>query len=162
MSIEHPVVAFLQNCWFRPGTPDAIIRSYLTDQSYRRKVLAKTMTGHRLLTAFGEDAYRRIWWDNASEFVADHPSGRGDGDPAHVISVLQRTKPIAIMCFGRIAAETVERAQDALKVIAEPDGTLEQRCLGFMPAHYFPHPNARGLTQFQLSEFARQIISRYL
>lgn len=157
MSDEFPVVAFLQNCWFRPGTPDAIIRQYLTDQSYRRKVLAKSMSGRRLLTAFGEDAYRRIWWDNASEHVATHAAGSAEADIAHMRRIVNSIAPKAIITLGLVATDGLS------KIWPRSPGTqMCERYMNGMEWHAFPHPNARGLTQFQLNEFARQIISRYL
>ena len=157
MSDEFPVVAFLQNCWFPKDTPQTIIRAYLTDQSYRRKVLAKSMTGRRLIKSFGSNNYQRIWWDNASEHVASTAPGRVPADVSHVTRVLLQVKPSAILCFGKIAMDGLELAMaewqrnTGNKML--PDGVKH---------HYFPHPNARGLRQSQLDDFARQIISRYL
>ncbi len=145
---EYPVVAFLQNCWFRPGTNPELIRRYLTDQKFRRIILARSMSGRRLLRAFGGPDYRRIWWDNASEYVANTSPGKADASPDHMARVVQQTSPRAIVCFGQVALQGIQ--------------ALQRSWIHELPCHYFPHPNARGLTQFQLDEFARGIKSRYL
>ncbi len=143
---SYRVVAFLQNCWFRPGTSHRMIDLYLTDQSFRRKVLAMSMTGRRLKTAFA-DKFPDIWWDNASQFVADYSSGCNTADPIHMEAVLQQIKPVGIVTFGRIANE-------GMLNIARTQWPIPKW-------HYFPHPNARGLTQAQINEFAAEILSRY-
>jgi hypothetical protein len=145
MSAEYPVVAFLQNCWFKPGTNPETIRRYLSEQKFRRIVLGMSMTGRRLSTAFGEHHYRRIWWDNASEYVASASPGRGDPDPVHMRRVIARIQPAAVLLFGGVALQ-------GFYSIALPEQKF----------HAFPHPNARGLRQSQLNEFAREIITRYL
>ena len=157
MSAEFPVVAFLQNCWFKPGTNPELIRRYLTDQKFRRLILARSMSGGRLLRAFGEDDYRRIWWDNASEYVASTSPGKSAADTEHKKRVLHQVMPRGILCFGSIASV----GMDSLVMRHK-----QETGMNFLPEnvlwHYFPHPNARGLRQSQLDEFAREIKSRYL
>lgn len=156
MSAEFPVVAFLQNCWFRPGTNPELIRQYLTDQKVRRFILARSMTGRRLSTAFGEHYYRRIWWDNASEHVANTSPGKAAADLGHMFRVIEQVKPRAMLAFGTVANEGLQGVYSTLYF---QQLSFEMK---YIPWHYFPHPNARGLTQAQINEFAATIITRYL
>lgn len=160
MSAEYPVVAFLQNCWFRPGTNPETIRLYLSNQKFRRKVLEMSMTGRRLKSAFGEH-YRQIWWDNASEYVAPTSPGKSAADPEHMNRILDLVKPRAVICFGAIANQGMQAVWDLQKIVTPPE--LQFLIDIFRDGHwkYFPHPNARGLLQSQLNEFAAEIISRY-
>lgn len=140
---EYKVVAFLQNCWFRPNTNPEVIRQYLGNQHFRQLILRKSMTGRRLCTAFG-DHYRQIWWDNASEHVASTSPGRGDLDPVHMRRIIDRVQPVAVLLFGGVALQ-------GFYSIVLPEQKF----------HAFPHPNARGITQAQLNAFAAEIIARY-
>lgn len=149
--MKAPVLAFLQNMWFPVGTPETIIGAYLNDQSYRRRVLGNCMSGRRLKKAFGEH-YHTIWWENASQHRATVPSGRGNADPAHMLKVIRSVEPKHILCFGAVAKDGMI--------------TLDDRMLSRIPLElkwsYFPHPNARGLLQIQLDEFAKKIIEKYI
>jgi hypothetical protein len=171
---EYPVVAFLQNCWFRPTTARHIIDSYLTDQKFRRRVLSMSMSGKRLERAFGA-AFRRIWWDNASQGVGVIPSAKFPADPKHMLNVIRQVKPKAVICLGNVAADGyVSIMADAASADyqvplpmdhefskTEPAGYRYAEGWTPLPWHIMKHPNAFGLTQFQLDEFAREIITRY-
>ncbi len=60
------VVAFLQNPWFPPGTRKGVVDRYTLDQDFHKRLLANTMSGRRLLQAFGQEDFKKIWWDNVS------------------------------------------------------------------------------------------------
>lgn len=159
MSAEYPVVAFLQNCWFRPGTNPETIRLYLSDQKFRRKVLEMSMTGKRLKRAFGEH-YRSIWWDNASEYVASTSPGRSEADPYHMARVINQVRPMGMLTFGTVAHRGMLTLRDGPMPITDqsaPTIATDSQ----LAWHYCHHPNARGLLQSQLNEFASNIISRY-
>lgn len=104
------------------------------------------MSGKRLARAFGE-RFPDIWWDNASQYVADHSAGKADADPIHMKAVLDQIRPAGTVTFGTIA-------NDGLLAVARTQWPVPKW-------HYFPHPNARGLTQLQINQFAAEIISRY-
>lgn len=140
-------MAFLQNCWFRPGTDQQLIVRYLTDQNFRRMVLARSMTGRRLLNAFGPIAYRKIWWDNASMFVGRMSAAKADPDINYMLNQLEIVRPRVVLTFGNIAKSGFLRAHSGPYQYAH---------------HHCPHPNTRGITQAQLNEFARKIIAEYL
>lgn len=151
------VVAFLQNCWFPPDTPRVIINRYLTDEKYRRIVLSRSMSGKRLVRAFGP-YYNEIWWDNASVNVADRPQGRFPHNITHMSSVIQAVRPLAIVCLGSVALQGIREINNTL----EGQATYAYNGERCVPYHYCPHPNARGITQAQLNEFAKIIIDKYL
>lgn len=140
------VVAFLQNCWFEPGTPQHIIYKYLQDPTYRRKVLALTMSGKRLTRAFGS-YYDEIHWDNASINVGTAAHMKFDADTEHMMGVIGEHSPVCIIAFGRVAF-------GGLQQIATRYGAKANW-------HYCPHPNARGPTQNDFNNFASEIIVRY-
>jgi hypothetical protein len=162
MSAEYPVVAFLQNCWFKPGTNPETIRRYLAEQKFRRIVLGMSMTGRRLSTAFGEHHYRRIWWDNASEYVANTAPGRGEADSDHIRKILNQIKPSGVIAFGGIATQGLYGAMSLEQEDTEDKLRFLLEIFKEKHVHAFPHPNARGLRQSQLNEFAQEIITRYL
>jgi hypothetical protein len=160
MSTEFPIVAFLQNAWFPDGTNPAIIRQYLTDQKFRRIILSRTMSGKRLVRAF-DYRFSQIWWDNASEYVANTSPGKAEADPLHMERILSKIKPRAVLCFGEIATQGMQ----AVWELQKEDTAAELHFLIdiFREGHWhcFPHPNARGITQYQLNAFAAEVISRY-
>lgn len=141
------VVAFLQNCWFPPGTPAIITNRYLNDPKYRRVVLSRTMSGRRLVRAFGI-YYNEIWWDNASQAIGEFPQSRHPADIRHMSRVIEENAPLTVLAFGRVAADGIMELQHGRGVSLE--------------WHFSPHPNARGITQFQLDNFAKVIIDKYL
>lgn len=108
-------------------------------------MLANTSIGRRLKLAFGEH-YSEIWWDNASGLIAASPQSNHPANPKHMIEVIRAVNPKAIIAFGNVA-------HCGMKLI-DP--------VNYNKWHYFPHPSARGLTQGQLNEFAKLIISNYL
>ncbi len=158
------VLAFLQNMWFPRDTPQATIDMYLTDQKFRRCILAKSMSGKRLVKAFGPH-YRDIWWENASPQRGEHPGAVFPADTDHMWKVIYDVKPDAILGFGSVAAKGLNAmfAVDAMvplfkstdPVIFSKDGLLHH-------THFFPHPNCRGLLQWQLDQFAKGIIDKHL
>lgn len=145
------VVAFLQNPWFKPDTPNHVIRLYREDADYRRRVLALSMSGRRLESAFGP-FFSDIHWDNANPLHGNTPGHVSPPDLLHIERVLRELQPGAVLLFGGNASRGYEF------VLAKCQDLYDLKT----PYHCFPHPNARGLTQFQINEFAEQIINRYL
>lgn len=156
------VLAILQNCWFKPGTNPEIIRRYQEDQKFRRLVLARCMTGRRLSRAFGEH-YQNIWWENASTYVGNQSSSRGEFDPNHIKLVIEKVEPVAILTFGMVAYNGVTFVEDEwnrnLDRIYQGDAPEDEI---FPTIHHSHHPNARGITQAQLNNFAEEVIRKYL
>lgn len=150
------VVAFLQNCWFPPDTPAAITSRYVSDEKYRRIVLARSMTGKRLLRAFGPK-YNEIWWDNASPQIGQSPGARFEANHEHMAEVIVNARPVAIICFGAVALDGLTYINNTL-LGEEVYGYNDRRVV---PHHAAPHPNARGILQSQLNEFADKIIGLY-
>lgn len=144
------VVAFLQNCWFKEGTPSYITNKYLEDSDYRRRILALSTTGRRLSQAFGQH-FRDIHWDNASDKVGNYSAAKFAADPVHMQRVIDSVHPEAIVTFGAIAKEGI-------------DVVVSQWCQCPWPVQFYaaPHPVAFGLTQAQLNEFAEKIIKLHL
>lgn len=147
------IVAFLQNCYFKHETPNYIIDKYLSDPDYRRKLLANSATGKRLVTAFGEK-FKEIHWDNASKYVANYAAGKAPPDVEHMADVLITTQAKVALAFGNVAA-------DGLQIVLGP-ASFKDNCVSRIPWHFFMHPMAFGLTQAQLNEFAQRIISQYM
>lgn len=94
------IVAFLQNPWFKPGTPERTIQRYNEDQRFHRAVLALSPSGKRLKLAFGKGLYDRIVWENASPLPAFSSAEIKHHDLSHMIRVLGREKPALIIAFG--------------------------------------------------------------
>lgn len=134
------IVAFLQNPWFRPGTSQHHIELYRDNQEFHRKVLAMSMSGRRLVRAFG-DLYDKIHWSNTSWRAAERASGRMPTDIAYMSEVISAQNPELILCFGRQAH----------------DACMEMRMMSsrwkipYLSCH---HPNAYGKFQSDLNMFA--------
>jgi hypothetical protein len=135
------IVAFLQNPWFPPGTKKEHVDKYTTDQRFHRRLLANTMSGRRLLEAFGEDTFKEIWWDNVSPDPAWTSAGVTSTVMAHVERVLREQDPDLILVFGLQAKQAVSRSV----------GSIKRKV---MACH---HPNARFKTQEDLNKFALDV-----
>lgn len=145
-------VIFLQNAWFPEGTRASAIKRYASDLAFRRRVLAESATGRRLLAAFGERWYNRIHWDNATPVA-----GIGSSDislPAdldHMSKVISECRPRVIGTMGGTAERGVEALIEQLKI----------RNIDRIKIYNSPHPNARGTTSGQLRDFAISIIENF-
>lgn len=140
--MRHPViVAFMQNPWFPPGTKKEVVDRYLSDQDFHRRLLARTMSGRRLLDAFGPDMFGRIHWDNVAPTAAEEANGKTDVDAEHIERVLNRVKPDLIICFGKLAEWAITNS-------FEGDGKKYLLC---------HHPNARGKTSADMAEFVIRV-----
>jgi len=137
------IVAFLQNCWFPPGTSLYHIRRYLINDDFRRKVLKKGWSGKRLMNAFGEELFDKIIWDNASLEVGATPGHRADADRNHIANVIYNHSPDLILTFGTVA-------RDAVRIVNRTCG--DGACVLSTK-----HPNARGFTNEELSHFVKQV-----
>lgn len=136
------ITAFMQNPWFQPGTPESVILKYRDDQKFHREILAATMSGQRLLKAFGERFFE-IHWDNTNWIPAEESDGVTDPDPVHIMRVVHITRPKLILCIG----------SQASKVMASYSHIPQMHC---------HHPNARGKTQTDLVRFAIEVEKRLL
>ena len=134
------VVAFMQNPWFQSDTDPAIIEMYRTNQEFHRRFLAQSMSGRRLMQAFGP-LYGEIWWDNASPDHVDEASGEQPASARHVEAVILDIRPALILTFGRVAERAVWECTAAIPIMV-------------MDCH---HPNARHKTQDDLNRFADKV-----
>jgi hypothetical protein len=138
---EPKILAFMQNPWFTPGTSKEIIDKYRTDQEFHRRLLARCMSGNRLLTAFGSTMFNRIWWDNVAPTAAIEAAGITDVDPIHVETVITDQKPDLILTFGKLAEQVL-------------DGSIVAHDIDYLCCH---HPNARGKSMIDLAQFAVEV-----
>lgn len=135
---DPTILAFMQNAWFPAGTSKEAIDKYKTDQEFHRRLLARTMSGGRLLSAFGPDMYNRIWWDNVSQAHTEEADGVAPIDMEHVERCIMTVKPDVIIGFGRLAEMAL-------------DSSLFAMDIDYFICH---HPNARHRTAADLSDFA--------
>lgn len=143
------IVAFMQNPWFKPGTSIRHIKLYSESQYFHRAVLANSMSGKRLLQAFGEELYNQIWWDNANPVAATIATGKFEANYDHMIKVLIRQNPRLVIGFGQEANMAITQ----LLVTEKFPGEIES-----LACH---HPNARGKTQQDLDNFA-QVVKNFI
>lgn len=136
------IVAFLQNPWFPDHVAERHKKLYGTDVNFRRRVLARSMSGRRLITAFGYDLYESIWWDNANPECTSHAAGLNKADWDHIARVVAEQKPKLVLTFGNQARDGFTRAQ----LICPTTYEIET-----LHCH---HPNARHKTQADLNNFA--------
>lgn len=135
------ILALMQNPWFPPGTNKEHIDRYRTDQEFHRWLLARTMSGARLLQAFGPAMFAQIHWDNVAPEAAVEAAGVTDKDPDYVERLIHELRPDLIISFGRLAEEVL-------------DGSILAVNIPYMCCH---HPNARGQTQQDLADFAVEV-----
>lgn len=140
---SNEIVAFLQNPWFEEGTLQRLIDAYRADIKLRRKVLAESMTGKRLLSAFGEDWYNSILWDNANPTESCVASGFSLPDFSHIRKVIEQNKPKLILTFGA-------HARGGICAVQLADMTE-------IPHLICHHPNARHKTMQDLIDFANTV-----
>ena len=133
------VVAFMQCPWFEPGTPKELVDRYTTDQQFHQRLLENTMSGRRLVQAFGHELFHEIWWDNVAP-ATDHAAGKMPTDMQHVERVIRAQQADLILTFGK-------QAEDAIKQ------SLQATRIKTMACH---HPNARFKFQEDLDNFAQQ------
>lgn len=135
------ILAFLQNPWFPEGTPRNIVTQYQTDQEFHQDILKATMAGQKLHMAFGNDMFRRIWWDNVTPVVTDHPRKKAAKNQEHVDAVISKIKPQLILTFGDEAKEAVTDSVVAIR-------TKVMHC---------HHPASRVHYQADLDTFAQYV-----
>jgi len=145
---KYDVVAFFQNTWFIRGTETDVIIRYTKDQEYQQKLIAQTMTGRRLLSAF-TSSFRNIFWDNCTQLSIDDPNGSFDANREHVLEIIARIKPKIVIGFG---AESRLVIQELLPLLYRT---------GVKKVLFFKHPNARGVTSIELREFAMDVIETW-
>lgn len=151
------VVAFLQNPWFKPETPNYIIAKYRDDPDFRRKVLSLSVTGRRLDSAYGK-FFSQIHWNNANPLHGSYSSKLFREDIGHMVNVLGSERPVAVVTYAKTALDGMSQILHYWDEIPE----IKALDLAKPAHHHCPHPNSRGITQHQLNEFAREIIERYL
>lgn len=147
------IVAFLQNPWFKEGTAERYIHMYRDDQLFHRRALAMSMSGKRLVTAFGE-LYDRIHWDNTNWRPAWYAAGIEAPDFSHITRVLHMLpRWDAVLLFGRQAEDSVTGAIEQM-----PNGDREWADKFII--HTCHHPNARHKTQEHLNAFGTRIMAQ--
>jgi hypothetical protein len=144
---RYPVVAFMQNPWFKPGISQRHIDMYTHDQDFHRRVLAQSMSGKRLMQAFGE-YYDNIWWDNANPIPVFQSNGRQDPNIYHMMGVISKFAPLVVMTVG-------QQAYQGMQLIEKMEH--EVRLPNYIRRHCH-HPNARGRTQQELNDFASMVL----
>lgn len=135
---EPTIVAFMQNAWFPAGTAKSLVHRYATDQDFHKFLLKRTMSGGRLLSAFGPDMFNRIWWDNVSQAHTEEADGIAPIDMEHVERVLVTIRPHVVLGFGRLAEKALDSSIFAMDI-------------DYFICH---HPNARHKTASDLADFA--------
>ena len=119
------------------------IQQYRTDQDFHQQLLRATPTGIRLVQSFGDEMFRRIWWDNCAPTPTDHPRKRSPINQIHVDQVIDTQKPHVVIAFGEMAKESM------LNSVALIDKKIK--------VMFFHHPNARFRTQAELDQFAQEV-----
>ena len=132
------VLAFLQNPWFPEGTKEEHIEKYRTDDKFRRRVLAMSETGKRLLKAFGEETYDEIVWDNVAPAHTSHSRGITPADPDHIQAAITSNNPDLVLVFGIHAAKALKG-------------------LWYGETKACPHPMKTGMRISTLVDFAMEV-----
>lgn len=132
---NDPIVAFLQNQWFRdPERMKAMRQRPPWSERPRHEWNATwlffgCLTGRRLQAAFGEELCDRILWEEVSPEIGGKSSSAFPADKQYITTILDEHRPAVVLAFGKIAG-------DALSSMLQPDWTLIRG----------PHPAARHPT----------------
>jgi len=138
---QPKIIAFMQNPWFTIETPRTVVDKYKTDQEFHKRILLETMSGQRLINAFGPTVFHAIHWDNVAPEAAPEADGETEIDPSHVEKVISVIEPDLIITFGNLAKSALKNS-----ILAED--------IHVMNCH---HPNARYKTAGDLGEFAIRV-----
>lgn len=152
---EPRIVAFLQNPWFREGTPQYLIDKYRENAEFRMRVLSATATGKILMKMLGS-LYSKIHWNNANPnhgFERDH---REPPDPVHMAHVIVDQDPDLVLCFGQAAQHGMVQVLSIIDVTVRPrDNVIITP--GKKAIMNFPHPQARGIPASQWDRYSKQV-----
>lgn len=142
------IIAFLQNPWFKEGTPKFIIDKYGNCQTFHRRVLAMSATGKALMRAFGRDLYGRIVWDNACPHHGSTRRHAEKPDFLHMARRVAEEQADVILLFGAHA----QRGWDQVMMDKELSDMRWRRTV--LRA---PHPMAMGNAAEHLRKISRQV-----
>ena len=111
------VLGLLQNAWFKPDTPREVAMAYARDDDVRRRILARSKTGNKLIRLMGQDVFNHIVWNNTTAEWASEARGRRAIDMEHVVAVIDQVWPDVIIAFGNQARDAVVATSYAGDVI---------------------------------------------
>ncbi len=132
------ILAFLQNPYFLPTTPERYIKHFQESDDFRRRCLLRpngTMTGKRLTRCFGDELCASIIWDEATMRYGNKSSDKFPADVQYMQQRIDKIKPCVILVFGNVAKHGIEQVNTNATVY----------CL--------PHPAARVGDREFLEEF---------
>lgn len=138
------IVAFLQNPWFPAHTHPTLVAKYRDRQDFHRRILGGSVTGKRLIAAFG-DMYDKIHWDNANWRHTSVANGKLPADLEHIDRVLTNNMPDLVLAFGKVA-------ENAISPMVGKFGFTMIAC---------PHPSAFGNTSGNLTMLAKRVRETY-
>lgn len=133
----QPVVAFLQNQWFK--NPESARKMFARQPDLREVLIRKTLfmgsvTGRNLARFFSQATCDKIIWEETSKNIAGFSAGCFPADFDHIHSVLNKWSPKVVLAFGRVAS-------DALEYIMLSERPPWRIVVG-------PHPASRGSDLF--------------
>lgn len=137
---QRPVVAFLQNQWFKDVERMEKIQASFIERFHPigREKFVETflfyscMTGKRIKHCFGEDLTEKIVWEETSMKMGGTASSVFKADYDHMLAVLAKHEPKIVLAFGKVASEACRSLES--EGLWSPGVTL--MC--------GPHPVARG------------------
>jgi hypothetical protein len=128
------IVAFLQNMWVRnPARINEMLRRERVNgdsEALRLRLIeyclfAGCVTGRRLKKAFGQELIDQIVWEETTREIADNPKTIFPAQPEHILGVIIKHSPVAIVTFGKIA-EVAVRPLWGGKLISAPHPAARQ------------------------------------
>ena len=124
------IMAFLQNAWFKPGTPPRHLARFRCDQDFRRRVISRSYTGKRLVDAFGADLYGQILWWDCTEEIGQVSTHKAKPDFTYINNAIIKCKPDLILTFGTVATAAIRTLQPRAPVMstAHPAARNKYKC----------------------------------
>ena len=91
---EPKIIAFLEDSWWVPGSLNGVLYRYYTEKDFLRESLHKSLVGYKLVSAFGPDLFKKIFWTDLQQ----------------VEKTIKYQKPDLIITFGDKAEKEVEQS----------------------------------------------------
>lgn len=106
----YPALGLLQNPWAK--VPDPAQEFMDRGHRYRRRWIMRAMppslTGRRLLASLGEAIFWGMAWDNGDPTVSGRPDYKAKPDREHVYNLLHYYQPQVVVCYGRVAQDSMD------------------------------------------------------
>jgi hypothetical protein len=108
------VIAFLQNTWVK--NPEKLSEIYSRhDEEFRIRMIklllfsGGSITGKRLVNAFGRNICNQIIWEEGSPLITDNPRQFVPPEDEHIKKALEKYQPDLVISFGKANEKVIQK-----------------------------------------------------